>query len=139
MLRIQTHSPGYAPHDASQADSVITLQMCHCDTHTDMQSYQGCLHDTLTNMLMHWLLTLSLAQWLMQLPQLPEPCRHGMHVAECMITVQQAAIEFNSGPFQLGTPTLSAHVAGSPTSTCAHLMPMSQQVTRFCATAWTQV
>ncbi len=76
-----------------------------------MQSYQACLHDTLTNMLTHWPLTLSLVQWLMQLPQLPEPCKHGMNVAECVITMHQAAIfEINSGPLQFGTPVLKAHV-----------------------------
>ena len=76
-----------------------------------MQFYQACLHDTVTNLLTHWPLTLWLAQMLMQLPQLPEPCRHGMNVAECIITVQQAAnFEINSGPLRFDTLKLRAHV-----------------------------
>lgn len=110
--------------------------MWYWDTRTDMQSCQRRLHDTLTDLLTHWPLTLSLAQCLMQLPQLPEPCKHGRSVAECMITVQQAAIlDIESGPLGFGTPLLQSHVAGSPTSTCAHIMPTSKKLTWFCATA----
>lgn len=95
-----------------------------------MQSYQGCLHDTLTSLLTHWPLTLLLAQWLMQLPQLPEPCKQSVYVADCMITVQQAAMfAFNIGPLQFGLPVQRAHAPGSLTSTCAHLMPMSKKAT----------
>ncbi len=65
----------------------------------------------------------------MQLPRLPEPCKRSVNVAECMLTVQQAAIlEINSGPLQCDAPMLRAHIPGSPTNTCAQLMLTSREV-----------